>query len=124
MTTDIDDINMYIKNNLDLGCQAATDFLRKSGKNTQSKCAECPFVECIDDLNTADRKILKRYDAMVHVYQLQDEGYTANTIEAMAGIPTTTLQRWLVNRYKFEPRIHMLSDMVQYVDKQRSNARI
>jgi hypothetical protein len=38
------------------GCQAATDFL-----GSQSKCTECPFGKCIDDITTTEKKVLKGF---------------------------------------------------------------
>ena len=124
MTTDIDNINMYIENNQDSGCKAATDFLLKLGKNTPSKCMECPFVECIDDLDASDRNNLKRHESLKKVYMLIDEGKSAYSISHTLGVPQTTINRWLANRRTYEARLYKLVDMIQYVGEQRSNARV
>jgi len=47
----------------DLGCSVATKYLRHkyNSLTIQSKCTECPFKKCIDDLSFAQKIELSRY---------------------------------------------------------------
>lgn len=84
----------------DAGCSFADSI-----KGTKSKCTECPFRLCIQDLTGMERKLIMSASEIRQVYQLYDAiGKVTEVSEAM-GLPFGRVYNWIVRRSQIEKKL-------------------
>lgn len=78
----------------DKGCELATAYLRE-----QSKCQDCPFPECLEDIPDGKRKLIKRQrDA--EIIMLRKQGKTVKELASMFGLTVRTILRIIAHGSK------------------------
>lgn len=57
----------------DLGCEAATKYLRGQGIYEPSFCHKCPFIFCIADIRNQTKQLLKNSKVIEDVFKLNKQ---------------------------------------------------
>lgn len=81
-----DNVDAYILGHRDGGCPVATEY-----QGSQSRCLECPFPECIEEL--LDRATPKWYERDKIFLDLCYKGISLETIARQFDLSTRTIQR-------------------------------
>lgn len=103
----------------DRGCEVATQFLRhKTGVNTkQSKCTECPFVQCLAEIPSSEKVLLKNTPKIRSLYKCLDNDMSMEQIVKVFNMSKATLIYWKRNREKIEQKLIKLEVLLTTEEK-------
>jgi hypothetical protein len=97
---------------VDLGCESATKYLG----GILSFCRFCPFEKCLSDIHSSTKQLLKNYEVIEHVFELNKQGKAFCEIcELYPEQSPFTIRNWLNHQSKIQKTINQYRWAIPYL---------